>query len=104
MAVRAFLRWPDPRLRQPAEPVGEITDDIRAIWADMVDTMEAMPGVGLAALIWLMTWAVQVPAHRRLESGFDPMACRRLVRSNWARTIAWTLRGGVALAMTSAMS
>ena len=49
MAVRAFLRWPDPRLRQPAEPVGEITDDIRAIWADMVDTMEAMPGVGLAA-------------------------------------------------------
>ena len=49
MAVRAFLRWPDPRLRQPAEPVGEITDEIRSIWADMVDTMEAMPGVGLAA-------------------------------------------------------
>ena len=49
MAVRAFLRWPDPRLRQPAAPVGEITDDIRAIWTDMVDTMEAMPGVGLAA-------------------------------------------------------
>ena len=49
MAVRPFLRWPDPRLRQPAEPVGEITDDIWGIWADMVDTMEAMPGVGLAA-------------------------------------------------------
>ena len=49
MAVRPFLRWPDTRLRQPAEPVGEITDDIRGIWADMVDTMEAMPGVGLAA-------------------------------------------------------
>ncbi len=49
MAVRPFLRWPDPRLRQPAEPVGEITDDILGIWADMVDTMEAMPGVGLAA-------------------------------------------------------
>ena len=49
MAVRVFLRWPDPRLRQPAEQVAEITDDIRAIWADMVDTMEAMPGVGLAA-------------------------------------------------------
>jgi peptide deformylase len=29
--------------------VGEITDEIRAIWDDMVDTMEAMPGVGLAA-------------------------------------------------------
>jgi len=29
--------------------VPEITDEIRAIWADMVDTMEAMPGVGLGA-------------------------------------------------------
>lgn len=49
MAVRDFLRWPDPRLRRAAEPVSEITDKTRAIWADMVDTMEAMPGVGLAA-------------------------------------------------------
>jgi peptide deformylase len=32
-----------------AEPVDEITDDIRAIWTDMIDTMEAMPGVGLGA-------------------------------------------------------
>jgi len=32
----------------PAEPVGEITDAVRAIWNDMVDTMDAMPGVGLA--------------------------------------------------------
>lgn len=64
----------------------------------------AWTGLVLVALIWGMTWAVQVPAHRRLESGYDPMACRRLVRSNWARTVAWTLRGGVALAMTSAMS
>jgi peptide deformylase len=49
MPARAFIPWPDKRLRTPAEPVGEITDDIRAIWDDMIDTMEAMPGVGLAA-------------------------------------------------------
>jgi peptide deformylase len=49
VAVRACLRWPDPRLRQAAAPVAAITDEIRAIWADMVDTMEAMPGLGLAA-------------------------------------------------------
>lgn len=47
--VRRCLRWPDARLRQIAAPVAEITDEIRAIWADMVATMEAMPGVGLAA-------------------------------------------------------
>ena len=49
MTARACLPWPDPRLQTPASPVDEITDDIRAIWDDMIDTMEAMPGVGLAA-------------------------------------------------------
>lgn len=49
MVARACLRWPDARLRSPAAVVASITDDIRAIWADMVDTMEAMPGYGLAA-------------------------------------------------------
>jgi peptide deformylase len=41
--------WPDKRLRTAAEHVAEMTDEIRTILADMVDTMEAMPGVGLAA-------------------------------------------------------
>jgi peptide deformylase len=36
-------------LRTPAADVEAITDEVRAIWADMIDTMEAMPGVGLAA-------------------------------------------------------
>ena len=49
MTVRPFVPWPDKRLRTIAEPVGSVTDEIRTIWADMVDTMEAMPGLGLAA-------------------------------------------------------
>ena len=49
MSVRTCLPWPDKRLRTKAEDVTEITDEIRAIWDDMIDTMEAMPGVGLAA-------------------------------------------------------
>ena len=49
MATRPFLRWPHACLSTPAAPVAEITDDIRAIWADMVDSMDAMPGYGLAA-------------------------------------------------------
>ena len=47
--IRRCLPWPDARLRTPAAPVDAITDEIRAIWTDMIDTMEAMPGVGLAA-------------------------------------------------------
>ncbi|MAY89327.1 MAG: peptide deformylase [Pseudooceanicola sp.] len=50
MTVRRCLPWPDRRLRTKAEDVPEITDEIRAIWDDMIDTMEAMPGVGLAAV------------------------------------------------------
>jgi peptide deformylase len=48
MPLHLFLPWPDPRLRQPAAPVTAVDDAIRAIWDDMVETMEAMPGVGLA--------------------------------------------------------
>ncbi|AML51243.1 peptide deformylase [Falsihalocynthiibacter sp. S25ZX9] len=50
MSVRPFVAWPDKRLRTVAQPVAEITDATRAIWADMVETMEAMPGLGLAAV------------------------------------------------------
>ncbi|MBQ4825400.1 peptide deformylase [Leisingera sp. HS039] len=49
MTVRTCLPWPDKRLRTKAEDVSEITSEIREIWNDMVDTMDAMPGVGLAA-------------------------------------------------------
>jgi peptide deformylase len=42
--------WPDKRLRSPAAPVETITDDVRAIWDEMIAAMEAMPGVGLAAV------------------------------------------------------
>ncbi|MBO6852917.1 MAG: peptide deformylase [Marivivens sp.] len=50
MPHRPFVMWPDKRLRTPAEPVTEITDEIRSIWDEMIDAMEAMPGVGLAAV------------------------------------------------------
>lgn len=49
MTVRPFIPWPDTRLRTAAEDVPDITEEIREIWADMVETMDAMPGVGLAA-------------------------------------------------------
>ncbi len=44
-----FVPWPDKRLSTPAEPVKDITDDIRATWDEMIATMDAMPGYGLAA-------------------------------------------------------
>lgn len=50
MTVRRCLPWPSAILRTPAEDVAAITDEVRQIWTDMIDTMDAMPGYGLAAV------------------------------------------------------
>jgi len=57
----------------------------------------------LLAGVWVMTAAVQAPAHGRLGSGFDPEVHRRLVRSNWVRTAVWSLRGAAALWMLAVL-
>lgn len=49
MTVRAFIPYTDRRLHVAADPVASVTETVRMIWDDMIDTMEAMPGVGLAA-------------------------------------------------------
>ncbi|ATI43212.1 peptide deformylase [Pacificitalea manganoxidans] len=49
MTIRPFVPWPDRRLRSAAAPVEAVTDAIRTLWQDMIETMDAMPGVGLAA-------------------------------------------------------
>jgi peptide deformylase len=48
--ARSFVPWPSAVLRTPAADVAVITDEIRAIWAEMVEAMDAMPGYGLAAV------------------------------------------------------
>lgn len=56
-------------------------------------------GLAMLAGIWLSTFAVQVPLHRRLERRHDPVTVRSLVRTNWVRTVLWTTRGIIALMM-----
>ena len=49
MAILPIRLYPDPVLREAAEPVAAIDDDLRKLVADMGETMRAAPGVGLAA-------------------------------------------------------
>ena len=49
MTQRMIIPYPNKVLTTPAAPVDAITDDIRAIWDEMIDVMDAMPGYGLAA-------------------------------------------------------
>lgn len=56
-------------------------------------------GAVLVGVVWLSTFGLQIPLHRRLSQGFNPAAHRALLRSNWIRTVAWTLRGVIAIAI-----
>ncbi len=58
-----------------------------------VNYVPVIVGIVLVLVIWASTALVQVPCHGKLNHGFDKQTHRRLVRSNWIRTIAWTIRG-----------
>jgi peptide deformylase len=50
MAIRTILTVPDPVLKQVSKPVDAVTDETRALMDDMLETMYAAPGIGLAAV------------------------------------------------------
>ncbi len=58
MAIRPIVEVPDPLLRQISTPVEKVDDEVRALIADMFETMYEAPGIGLAA--------IQVAVPRRL--------------------------------------
>jgi peptide deformylase len=58
MAKLTILEYPDPRLRTKATPIERVDDELRRLIDDMLETMYAAPGIGLAA--------TQVDFHQRL--------------------------------------
>ncbi len=50
MAIRTILTVPDPVLKQVSKPVDAVTDETRRLMDDMLETMYAAPGIGLAAV------------------------------------------------------
>lgn len=58
-----------------------------------ISVAETGVGAALVALIWASTFFLQVPEHARLERAWNDRAHRRLVVTNWLRTIAWSARG-----------
>ena len=79
MALLPIVEVPDPRLRQISSPVETVDDEVRALVADMFETMYAAPGIGLAA--------VQIGVPKRLlvidlqepeEEGGEPVRDPRI--------------------------
>ena len=58
MSTLTILEYPDPRLRTKAQPVVEVDARVRALVSNMLETMYAAPGIGLAA--------TQVNVHQRI--------------------------------------
>lgn len=64
-----------------------------------VGTALPVAGLVLLGVIHMSTVWLQVPRHAELNNGYDDAALQRLVRSNWVRTIGWSGRCAIAVAL-----
>jgi len=60
MSIRDIVILPDQSLRQVSKPVARIDADVRRVWDDMLETMYAAPGIGLAAIQVGVPWRLLV--------------------------------------------
>ena len=56
-----------------------------------------MAGLILVVALWISTFLIQVPIHRKLQQGFNRLLVDRLVKSNWIRTLLWSLKAGLSV-------
>ena len=71
--------------------IGEVS--IAIAWFILQDdTVYPMVAGGLVIIVWWSTITFQVPIHNSLRAGKDKSKLRRLVATNWIRTVAWTIK------------
>ena len=80
-----------------------LVEVLSAAWL-LLHGLRAAPFVaslGVLAALWACTAFVQVPLHNRLGRSYDAEAQRRLVATNWFRTLGWTARVALLLALAA---
>ena len=84
----------------------ELITSVLLIWIrpEAIPLSLVIAGIVLVAINWLSTALIQMPLHLVLSKGYDRRAIRRLVRSNWLRTAAWSAHGLVVCAMVIALA
>ena len=72
----------------------ELITGILLLWIRPVNVsfMQALVGLIFLAIIWTSTFYIQLPLHKKLKRGFNKNTHNLLLKTNWIRTIAWTLR------------
>ena len=74
MAIRTIVEVPDPLLRQKSTPVEKVDDEVRALIADMFETMYAAPGIGLAAIqVGIPKRVLVIDLQEPKEEGGEPV-------------------------------
>jgi hypothetical protein len=99
VGVQAFASYEQEHTRRISWAVGPpmLIEAVAALLTTFrlpqgVAAWQAWLGFALVAAIWISTATLQVPQHRRLAIGFDALAHRRLVLSNWLRVVGWSSR------------
>lgn len=94
------------RLITPVVGPAMLVELVTAVWL-LVERPPAFPprwamiGLALLVVIWASTALLQVPLHGRLAPGYEARTHGWLVGSNWVRTVAWTARSLLVLAVLS---
>jgi hypothetical protein len=104
----AFAAYEREHMRRTARVVApamliELVTGIVLLWVRPggIPLIDVLLGLALLAVVCGSTQFVQVPCHVRLSQGFDCSIHRRLVSTNWLRTVAWSLRGVLVMRMVS---
>jgi hypothetical protein len=74
-------------------PLEVVTAALVFLTVETVPRSVSFSSGAVLAVIWTSTAFFYAPLHARLSSGFDETLHRRLLRTNWLRTVAWTVRG-----------
>ena len=93
---KVYHRWYVIRISSVVLPL-MLAELILTFWwvlSDDYSAVSILTGV-LVLIVWLSTFMFQVPIHNRLKAGRENILVRRLVTTNWIRTVAWTLKTGI---------
>lgn len=70
----------------------ELALSVMLVFNETKPNTRAVCALALLIIIWISTFAVQVPLHQKLVVEYNEKFIQQLIRTNWLRTVFWTVR------------